>query len=98
MANVRRGVGDTFAAPPRDHRVRRPRLGFYHDAVTVKPPEAPDALIDDVKKGDVPKRSGINVRACEVPWAVVDIDIGASACRQPKVPTRAAASASTGPT
>jgi hypothetical protein len=37
-------------------------------------------LPDAVRRGDVPRRAGIDVRACELPWAVVDIDIGAGAC------------------
>jgi len=37
-------------------------------------------LPDAVRAGDVPRRAGIDVRACELPWAVVDIDTGAGAC------------------
>jgi hypothetical protein len=37
-------------------------------------------LPDAVRRGDVPRRAGIDVRACELPWAVVDIDVGAGAC------------------
>jgi hypothetical protein len=37
-------------------------------------------LPDAVRRGDVPKRAGIDVRACQLPWAVVDIDTGAGAC------------------
>lgn len=37
-------------------------------------------LPDAVRRGDVPRRASIDVRACEMPWAVVDIDIGAGAC------------------
>jgi hypothetical protein len=38
------------------------------------------SLIDAVRRGDVPRRAGIDVRACELPWAVVDVDVGAGAC------------------
>ena len=33
-----------------------------------------------MRRGDVPRRAYVDVRACELPWAVVDIDTGAGAC------------------
>lgn len=48
--------------------------------------QAPDTtgcqreLVDAVRQMDVPRRSSINVRGCVEGWAVVDVDIGASAC------------------
>ena len=53
------------------------------DPATGQPPEPPGcnaALVDAVRAGDVPRRSGIDVRRCEGEWAIVEIDIGASAC------------------
>ena len=54
------------------------------DPHTGSPPPEPacgDATLPDaVRGGDVPRRAGIDVRACELPWAVVDIDVGAGAC------------------
>ena len=53
------------------------------DPGTGQPPAPPGcnaALVDAVRAGDVPRHSGIDVRACDGEWAVLDIDIGESAC------------------
>lgn len=37
-------------------------------------------LADAVRSGDVPRHAKIGIDRCELPWAVVDVDIGAGAC------------------
>lgn len=47
-------------------------------------------LVDAVRQMDVPPRSHIDVRGCVEGWAVVDVDIGASACPAGEEPNRCA--------
>jgi hypothetical protein len=74
--------GDRHWYPREDGSLTRCDL-LGCDPGTGQPPAPPGCnavLVDAVRAGDVPRHSGIDVRACEGEWAVVDIDIGASAC------------------
>lgn len=37
-------------------------------------------LADAVRSGDVPRHVGLANKQCELPWAVIDVDVGAGAC------------------
>jgi len=37
-------------------------------------------LADAVRSGDVPRRVGLSNKRCQLPWAVIDVDVGAGAC------------------
>jgi hypothetical protein len=37
-------------------------------------------LADAVRNSDVPRHAGLANKRCELPWAVIDVDIGAGAC------------------
>ena len=37
-------------------------------------------LADAVRNSDVPRHAGLGNKRCELPWAVIDVDIGAGAC------------------
>ena len=37
-------------------------------------------LADAARSGDVPRHAGLGPSRCELPWAVIDIDVGAGAC------------------
>ncbi|HEX6420922.1 MAG TPA: hypothetical protein VFZ77_20635 [Acidimicrobiales bacterium] len=37
-------------------------------------------LADAARSSDVPRHSGLANKRCELPWAVIDIDVGAGAC------------------
>jgi len=38
------------------------------------------SLAEAVRAGDVPAHAGLGQSACELPWAVIDVDVGAGAC------------------
>jgi hypothetical protein len=37
-------------------------------------------LAEAVRSGDVPRHVGLSNKRCQLPWAVVDVDVGAGAC------------------